>query len=135
MSYTDAITAILGEVKTALDFGTVVPFIDFLGAEAPAASVQQLGGVRWTERYIDGSGQGEIPFAILLRVPNADSKTRFDAGAALDAVVESLELYEGGDIEAIRGEDSPSKVDADPKTETWRVQLTAVVQRSAILVS
>lgn len=135
MSYPDVITTVHGLVADSLNYGSVVPFIDFLRAEAPAASVQRLSGVRWIERYLDGGGIGEVPFAVLLRVPNADSKTRYDAGSALEVVLDTLEAYSDDNIEAIRGEDSPSKVDADATTETWRVQLTAVVSRSAILVS
>lgn len=135
MSYPDTVSTIHGLVADSLDYGSVVPFIDFLGATPPAASVQRLAGVRWIERYLDGGGLGEIAFAVLLRVPNVDSKTRYDAGAALDGVLEALESYTDDTIESIRGEDSPSKVDADKATETWRVQLTAVVSRSAILVS
>lgn len=135
MSYRDTIATIMGLVKDSLDYASVVPYIDFLGADAPSASVQRLAGVRWTERYLDGGGEGELPFAVLLRVPNKDSKTRIDASGALADVVDSLEGYDDGTISSIRGEDDPTKVAADDGSETWRVQLTAVVNRVGYTVS
>lgn len=131
MSYRDVIDTLTALVKSNLTYASVVPFIDFLNEQAPAAAVQRLSGVRTTERYLDGSAEGELPFAVLLRVPNIDSKTRLDAGGALADLVDALERYAGdGELEAIRGEDSPTKVDVTPQTETWRVQLTAAVYRS-----
>ena len=131
MSYRDVIDTLTGLVKDNLTYASVVPFIDFLNEKAPAASIQRLTGVRSVERYLDGSSAGELPFAVLLRVPNKDSKTRLDAADALADLVDALEGYGGdGELEGVRGEDDPTKVDADPQTETWRVQLTATVFRS-----
>ena len=77
-----------------------------------------------------------MPFAVLLRVPNVDSKTRIDAASALNDVVEALEAFGGdGSIESIRGEDDPVKVAAEGGSETWRVQLTATVNRVGYTVS
>jgi len=100
--------------------------LDYLAAEAPAASVQQLPGARWLEQYVDGTGIRELPFAVLYRTSGTDTSGRADAATALRALADSLEA--DAQVEpmlSIRGTDTPSLVERTSDTaagasEVWR---------------
>jgi hypothetical protein len=127
MSDRDTLATILSLVRDELDYAKP----DYLDAKAPAASVQLLFGTRITVPYLDGGGEGELPFAVLLRVPTVDSATRVDAAVTLSEVAYALDGYSGGDISNIRAESTPVKEFADETSEVWRIQFTAEVEREA----
>jgi hypothetical protein len=131
MSDRDTLTTIVSLVREHLP--NAKP--DYLDSKAPAASVQLLFGTRITEPHIMGGGTGELPFAVLMRVPTVDSATRVDAAVTLSEVAYALDGYSGGDISNIRAESTPVKEFADETSEIWRIQFTAEVERSAVEMS
>lgn len=98
--------------------------LDYLGADAPAASVQQLPGAVWSERYVDGSGRKAIPFAVLYRVAQGDTAHRADAATALRAL---------GELDGITIEQSPAITERNESTrsEVWRASYILEAVRSA----
>ena len=91
---------------------------DYLSETAPAVSVQLLPGSRWAQRYVDGSGTREIPFAVIYRSPApTDVQTRVDAASTLMRLATSLEAAD----ERITGTDTPSLFErAANGSEVWR---------------
>lgn len=76
-------------IRTAVNDSGALPVaatLDFLAPEPPAASVQQLPGVKWGKRYITDGGTRQFPYAVLLRVKPRDTATRADGYAALMAL-------------------------------------------------
>jgi hypothetical protein len=105
---------------------------DYLGDAAPAASVQLLAGTRWTVRYIDGSGEGQIPFAVNLRVDDADSSGRTDASSTLMELATALEDTPLDDpMVSISGEMTPMLVARENGTAVWRAQYMLNLVRRA----
>ena len=106
-------------VEAVNDSGTlpVIAALDFLDDKAPAASVQQLSGSRWLERYIDGGGVTEVPFAVWLRVPTRDTESRLNAAEALYDLIDALEDSE---LDVV-GTDTPTLEVRDKDGELWRV--------------
>lgn len=96
--------------------------LEYLGPTAPAASVQHLPGARWAERYVDGSGTREQPFAVLVRTAGNDTSGRADVAAALLALADALEAAElVAPWVSITGEDTPALVERDTNgSEVWR---------------
>lgn len=115
----------LQQVLSLVDAAKVLPaaaVLDSLAATAPSVSVQQLPGSRWAERYIDGSGTREQPFAVYVRVASVDTSGRLDAASALMALADHFETATfPAPITALSGEDTPALVErSDNGTEVWR---------------
>ena len=124
MSERESIVELLNEINESGAL-PVVARLDFFAPDAPAASVNQLSGTRWIERYIDGSGVMEIPVAVWLRVPVRDTESRLDAAAALYALTDALEA---SDLN-VRGTDTPTMESADKSGEVWRITLVLTLNR------
>jgi hypothetical protein len=108
----ETLVSLVAAINAAAPFGTTVAMLDFLADSAPAASVQTLPGSEWSERYIDGSGIKQVPFAVLYRTNQRDSSGRADAAAALMLV---------GDVADVTLTATPSLTErADNATEVWR---------------
>jgi len=99
--------------------------LDYLAPDAPSCSVQQIAGTRYTKRYINGGGEGELPFSVLIRTAGTDSAGRASSAAALMSLATALEaltnLTEG--VTGIRGDSTPSLTErGDDGSEVWRAQ-------------
>jgi hypothetical protein len=128
MTERDMILALL-DVTNTLAVLPVTAALDNLASVAPAASLQQLPGERWIERYVDGSGIRELPFAILYRTSGADTSGRADAAAALRDLADAYEALAADDLtngmKSIRALDTPVLSERSSDTtagssEVWR---------------
>lgn len=103
MSDRDTLAALIGVIN-ATGVLPVTATIDKLGKVAPAASVQSLGGTRYLERWINGGGITQYPFAVHLLVADDDTAGRLDAFGVLSDLADALEVVEDYDI---AGTDTP----------------------------
>jgi hypothetical protein len=116
--------ALLVNLTKAVNDTSALPVtvkFEFLEADAPAASLQQLPGERWASRYLDGSGVREIPFAVWYRTKSNDTSGRADAAVALQDIADSLESASPiSGLGRIEGLDTPSMQErTDDGIETW----------------
>ena len=107
------------------DGDAITAKLDKLDRDAPAASVQQLGGSRFIRRYINGGGISELPFAVTLRTKGTDTAGRISAFSALMGLAAYLGGLERDDLEsginAVRGEDTPTLIErGEDGSEVWR---------------
>lgn len=55
--------------------------LEMLEAKPPSMSLQQLPGEETIKAYINGDRECRLPFAVYLRIPGKDTKSRIDATA------------------------------------------------------
>lgn len=122
---------LLGIVSDVNGTGAIAGYtarLNDLAATAPAASVQSLPGARWLDRYVDGGGTRELPFAVLLRTRGTDTAGRADGFGALSDLADALEALGAG----YEGRDTPALVErADNGTEVWRATFALESEVSA----
>ena len=55
--------------------------LEMLGAKPPSMSLQQLPGEETIKAYINGDRECRLPFAVYMRIPGKDTKSRTNAAA------------------------------------------------------
>lgn len=109
----------------------VTAMLDFLGPDTPSASVQQVPGTRWLDRYVNGDGTRQQAFAVLYRAEGGDSTHRADAAAAMCDLIDALEDTSIEGVTKIEGTDTPSLTErSDDGSEVWRTTFVVESWRS-----